>query len=265
MHEAQVRGPSMFITLTYSNEHLPALGSLCPRDLQLFIKRLRQSVRREDIKLRREAKRAGRRVPKFRQFSFFAAGEYGNPPGCRPHYHVLIFGHYFEDGYELARDPSKEKLFRSPTLESLWKLGNSSFGAVTFASARYVAQYCVKKRTGRLATVYDVVDVESGEVLGRRVPEFGRMSLRPAIGRTWFDKYRSDVFPDDFVVVEGRKHPVPRYYDKLLKVQDGELLERLKLKRARLGLKFPGERSPRRLEVKRVVSESKLNLFKREL
>lgn len=40
------------------------------------------------------------------------------------------------------------------------------------------------------------------------------MSRRPGIGLTWFEKYKSDVYPHDYVVVNGSKVRPPRYYDK---------------------------------------------------
>ena len=60
-----------YITLTYNDDHLPANGSLQPRDLQLFWKRLRKA-----------------RTPGIR---YYACGEYGDQT-ARPHYHAIIFG-----------------------------------------------------------------------------------------------------------------------------------------------------------------------------
>ena len=54
-----------------------------------------------------------------------------------------------------------------------------------------------------------------GELVQRK-PEFARMSLNPAIGKRWFDRYRSDVYPLDRVIVNGQEAKPPRYYDKLL-------------------------------------------------
>jgi len=43
-------------------------------------------------------------------------------------------------------------------------------------------------------------------------PEYTTMSRRPGIGQEWIDKYESDVFPRDELVLEGKKRIVPRYY-----------------------------------------------------
>lgn len=74
-----VSSSAYFLTLTYNDEHIPKNhnhkecshldGELCPRDLKLFIKRLRK------------------RNPGIR---YFAVGEYGEN-FSRPHYHAVIF------------------------------------------------------------------------------------------------------------------------------------------------------------------------------
>lgn len=42
------------------------------------------------------------------------------------------------------------------------------------------------------------------------------MSLKPGIGATWFEKYHTDVFPHDHVVVRGKECRPPRFYDQML-------------------------------------------------
>lgn len=55
----------------------------------------------------------------------------------------------------------------------------------------------------------------TGELVQVR-PEFIVMSRMPGIGYSWFQKFKGDAFPSDFLVVEGRKRPVPPYYLRLL-------------------------------------------------
>ena len=45
VHENKLHGASSFLTLTYNEANLPIGRSLSPRDLQLFMKRLRKSYR----------------------------------------------------------------------------------------------------------------------------------------------------------------------------------------------------------------------------
>ena len=49
------------------------------------------------------------------------------------------------------------------------------------------------------------------------MPEYCTMSRKPGIGKTWFEKYQSDVYPHDYCEINGKKIPPPRYYDDLLK------------------------------------------------
>ena len=42
------------------------------------------------------------------------------------------------------------------------------------------------------------------------------MSLKPGIGQAWLDKYMSDVYTQDHVVVRGKCRP-PRFYDNKYK------------------------------------------------
>ena len=85
MHEASLYVPTVdnpsgrgncFITLTYNNAHLPEHDSLCKRDFQLFMKRLR--------------KRFGSGI------RYYMCGEYGGKYG-RPLYHALLFNCFFPD------------------------------------------------------------------------------------------------------------------------------------------------------------------------
>lgn len=196
MHEASLHSDNAFITLTYASEHLPENESLCYDHFQRFMKRLRKRVR----------------LP----VRFYMCGEYGENFG-RPHYHACIFGYGFPDRKPLMRTKSGDTLFTSELLNQLWPYGISSIGDVNFQSAAYVARYIMKKITGDAAFAhYNKVD-EDG-VVTSRVPEFTRMSLKPGIGAGWFDKYHSDVFPHDHVIVKGKQVSVPRYYtDKVAK------------------------------------------------
>jgi hypothetical protein len=113
---------------------------------------------------------------------------------------------------------SGERLYTSKLLESLWPYGLSSIGDVTFQSAAYIARYCVAKRTGDAAKEWYACDEfvdESGEIRTSVTPEFNRMSLKPGIGSRWLEKYQTDVYPRDYVVINGVKVKPPKYYDIL--------------------------------------------------
>ena len=71
---------------------------------------------------------------------------------------------------------------------------------MTFESAAYVARYIMKKITGRSAGAhYEHVCEQTGEITNRK-PEFNKMSLKPGIGQGWYDKFKDDVYPHDYVV-----------------------------------------------------------------
>lgn len=111
--ESLVHQGSSFLTLTYADEFLPDNGSLEPRDLQLFMKRIRKNT---GLKLR-----------------YYGVGEYGDVTE-RPHYHVALFG----------LDPSD-----AAHVAASWGLGHTMCGTLTFDSAAYVAGYVTKKMTGK--------------------------------------------------------------------------------------------------------------------
>ena len=186
MHEASLYEENSFLTLTYDDENLPEGFTLVKRDFQLFMKRLRKNY--EPKKLR-----------------FFMCGEYGDDTG-RPHYHINLFGHDFEDKEFYKRSKSGEPLFVSRDLERIWGKGHCPIGSLTFESAAYTARYNLKKVTGK----------EADKHYAGRLPEFALMSRRPGIGEPWLQKWHTDVYPHDFVVVNGKKCKPPKYYDTLM-------------------------------------------------
>lgn len=197
MHEASLHESNAFITLTYDDANLPHAGSLNYRDFQLFMKRLR--------------KVAGK-------VTFYCGGEYGEELS-RPHFHACIFGYDFPDKVYFKKASDGSKLYTSKLLEKLWPSGMSSCGSVTFASAAYIARYCVQKVNGDAAKAHYETITDDGEIV-MRTPEFNHMSLKPAIGKRWLDKFQSDVYPRDYVVVNGVKTKPPKYYDTLFEKEN---------------------------------------------
>lgn len=244
IHEAKLHEFNCFITLTYSDEHVPSDGGLHHRDFQLFMKRLRKYA---DSDVR-----------------YYMCGEYGDNFG-RPHFHAILFGFTFNDLTLWRKTSAGSALFRSETLERLWPYGHSSIGAVTFESAAYVARYVMKKVTGHNAhRAYDSVSTETGEVFTRH-PEYNRMSLKPGIGAGWYEKFSSDVFPHDRVVHDGTPSKPPRYYDKLLGRSNPELLADIKAKRMLDGEARYMDNTPNRLLAKETVVKAQLSKLKRGL
>lgn len=194
-------------------------------------------------------------------------GEYGEDYG-RPHFHACLFNIDFDDRIYFKSTASGSKVYTSATLDGLWldsrgdSIGYATVGDVNFNSAGYVARYVFKK-TGR-GDHYDIIDRETG-VVEKRSKEFVRMSLKPGIGRGFFDKWKSDMFPNDYVVLNGKKMKPPRYYTKLLDKFDGDMYDWLQYKREIEARPRLSDNSADRLEVKEVVAEAKVKLLKREL
>jgi hypothetical protein len=248
LHEASLYDRNAFITLTYDDSNLPQGGSLSYQDFQKFMKRLR--------------KRVGSKV------RFYAGGEYGTQGTMRPHFHACLFGYDFPDKVFYKKTGSGEKIYTSKLLESLWPYGLSSVGDVTFESAAYIARYCVQKVTGDAAKAHYQVITDDGEVIDR-TPEFNRMSLKPGIGARWLEKYSTDVYPRDYVVIRGVKVKPPKYYDTLFEREDpgefSEIVARRELDMDHLRKYDHLEFWPERMAAKEAVTLARSSQLKREL
>ena len=250
MHEAQLHQNNCFITLTYDNTHLPSNGSLHYKDFQLFIKRLRKSL--GNVRIR-----------------YYMAGEYGENFG-RPHFHACIFGHDFHDKKLWKRTPSGSLLYRSEKLEVLWPFGYSSVGDVNFESAAYVARYIMKKAVKSKYSPEEwkwagkYTDLDTGEI-AQVQPEFNKMSLKPGIGKDFYKKYTSDIYPQDYIILRGKKVKPPKYYDKQYKIDQPYEYDELLYMREKNAKLNSEDNTPERLFVKEQVTMAKLQKLKRNL
>lgn len=236
VHEGQMHERNSYITLTYSEKNLPRNGSLNVCDWQMFAKRMR--------------KRLG-------PFRFFMCGEYGEENG-RPHHHAIIFGQDFgKDRYEWPVS-SKHMSWRSPTLESLWPMGQSLIDELTFDSAAYVASYIMKKIGGDQAEEhYRRVDPDTGEVFAVK-PEFVTMSRRKGLATTWFEKFWRDVYPEDVCVMNGRKFRPPIFYDLKMEKKDPEMWEQIRVRRFETASGRKWDSTWDRLRVREAVALAKM-------
>lgn len=278
MHEASLHENNCFITLTFSPEYLSKRSnewSLDVRDFQLFMKRLREKF-----------------VPKnpypsdhpeyevFRArygIRFYHCGEYGemcsncalsvfnctcginvSPVLGRPHYHACLFNFDFPDK-TLWRVVNGQPLYISKILQELWPFGFSTIGTVTFESAAYVARYILKKINGDLAEQH-YYRFDTGEVLK---PEYTTMSRNPGIASAWLDKYIDDVYPHDFVIVNGKKCRPPRYYDGRLKTERPFTFDDVKFEREKNALLHVDNCTPERLNVREAVQLQSFKLLPR--
>lgn len=134
------------ILLTYSDDELPLTldgrPSLCKRDIQLYLKRLRKYGLK---------------------FRYYIAGEYG-PETNRPHYHAVFFG--------------ISPIYADKVCET-WPHGIASLGYDnSFESYQYVAGYVTKK----IVVKRDMNDTRVPEfALMSRKPAIGSMALNVII------------------------------------------------------------------------------------
>lgn len=235
LHEASQSTPNYFVTLTYADAPI----SLRYRDFQLFMKRLRKS---------------------HGSVRFFVVGEYGEQ-FSRPHFHAILFGLQLDD-LRAVSQLSGKALWRSAKLEKLWGHGFVTLGTVTMQSAGYVSRYVLKKITGPDSERhYRIVDADG--VVHPVTPEFCRMSLRPGLGSTWLDRFTDDAYTHDYIVHNGRKYPVPKYYDRRKEKTDPDKIAAIKEERAITALRFMGDNHHRRLAVREEVAKARLSTLKR--
>lgn len=182
IHEAMMHEESCFLTLTYDDQHLKS-EKLIYKDFQDFMKRLREKY-------------------PHKQISYFVTGEYGDK-NKRPHWHACIFGHIPEDSkYKYSNDRG-DKIFQAETLKSLWPMGISEYGTITFESAGYCARYSAKK-------LHHGPD-------GHQYEPISKKSSKHAIGKRWLEKYWQDAFTHGRIILpDGKSCSIPRYYEKWL-------------------------------------------------
>ncbi|UDN67630.1 replication initiator protein [robinz microvirus RP_77] len=204
VHETKQHAQNSFITLTYSNEHVPESFGLDLRHLQLFMKKLRRY-----------------RGP----CRFFACGEYGDQ-NLRPHFHAIIFGLDFPDKKLWKTNERGDPIWQSEILSKIWGMGFATTQLAVPESIAYVARYSVKKLKDETKPekYYRCSPVDGAWYQVR--PEFGTMSKKPGIGSDHFDRFRSDLFPSGTVVVDGREQTLPRYYFNKLSEEEKQFISR---------------------------------------
>jgi len=268
-HEAQMHKENCFVTLTYANP--PENGSLEPKHIQDFFKRLRQHLAREarkklGFKKRQRLKPHQRAALRAATISprYFHCGEYGEKLH-RPHYHAVIFGYDFPDKILWKRN-NGFPYYVSELLSNLWGHGFVTVGELTFESAAYVARYVTKKINGPIAKNHYERLNEFGEYV-QLVPEYATMSRRPGIGKNWFAKYHTDVFPSDEVILNGKKFKTPKYYDRLFDLNysydHNFTVDEIKIRRHDKATKHLNKNTPERRQARVKIRDSRIKQLKR--
>lgn len=235
--ESQYHKHSYFLTLTYKEEEVPVINTITgelyrqvrdpvdyvngkmyermtilKKDMQDFIKRLRDQAKRKDYMDEGE-----------KSIRLFYCGEYG-PKTFRPHYHGIFMGFQIPD---LKMIPGSGKggnvYFRSEWLESVWKHGAVIIGDASFQSAQYVARYAIKKQID----AGEIISENTGETLKELYqkagiqPEFINMSKKPGLGSQYYQDHKEELYNGSgkIYLKNGRIVGPPKYFDLL---QDAE-------------------------------------------
>lgn len=245
------RDPDACTQKQYKNgQFIPADYSLRPSDVSKFIRALRKA--NPDHKIR-----------------YFYCGEYGAVEhGERPHYHLCIFNHTFND-LQLFDDTEGQYTYSSPELEKLWPHGFSTVAELNYRTANYTAGYVFKKITGKKAYDHYLRCDEHGEAYWLR-PEYIRMSTgnkNPpcGLGAKYYEKYSEDIFPSDETPVPGHGtvQLVPRYYQNILERTDPATLELVKKLRQQFQESHKHDFTPERLRDKFICAQARHSNLKR--
>lgn len=196
---------SLFITLTYSDEHLPSDRSLNKKHIQDFIKRLK--------------KRNG--STKSNPIRQIYCGEYGSLTN-RPHYHCILFNTDFSDKIRHRTSDGGHPIFTSETLTGLWGKGHCEFGPALPSSIAYLFKYILKKipRVERKKPRIIEVDGITYEV----AHEFIEASRNPGIGAHMRD---SKSIKKGYLTINGVKKKLPKYYLNYLRENDPDTYDKI--------------------------------------
>lgn len=224
MLEVAENDHNYFVTLTYDDDHVPVSESgaltLDPKEIQLFIKRLRKHLEKTGQKLR-----------------YFLAGEYGENTQ-RPHYHLILINCHLDTNlfYDTHIDPNYKEHWKSRELEQIWAetekregenflrpKGMIDVATVEWSSAAYVARYCLKKMMNK--TDYEKWGIE---------PEFVRMSR--GLGFKYYHQHKDQIYKTDSMVMRTIKGNIgsfkpPKAFDRKLKEENPILYDKIKLQR----------------------------------
>jgi len=182
VHEAKMHPHNVFVTLTYSDEHLES-PKLNYEHFQRFMKRLRKTSNEK--------------------IGIFVTGEYGDLTK-RPHWHAIIFNWQPPDLEKKYITENDDQVYSSKTLDKLWGYGITEAGSVTFESAGYCARYAAKKLVHGRDQDHDFQPIS-------------KKSSKNAIGKKFLELYWQDIFNYGKCILDsGQETSIPRYYEKWL-------------------------------------------------
>ena len=89
------------------------------------------------------------------------------------------------------------------------------------------------------------------------------MSRKPGIGKGWFEQFKSDCYPSNYLIHEGHKTPIPKYYDKLLEQEDEIQFKAIKMARELALLNMKEDIKPERLQQRHAAKMAQYKTLRR--
>lgn len=212
--ESLYHDSSLFVTLTYDDEHIPVVerldeetgeyfinSTLRKSDIQKFIKRLRQQFPNDKIR-------------------YYVAGEYGETTH-RAHWHAIIYGLHLVDMQPFGASETGNQYYISKSLSDIWRNGFVSVEPANDYTFRYVANYVTKKIGIRPNEEYERLGI---------TPPCSMQSLKPGIGLQYLKDHEEDILEYDRIILGTENGSYnfkpPRYFRKKIDEKDSFIAER---------------------------------------
>ena len=108
------------------------------------------------------------------------------------------------------------------TIDKIWGMGNVIIAEASPETMAYVAGYVTKKAYGN--------DTKRYNELGLPAP-YCCMSRNPGLGYDYYKENKEQMYKDDGLYFNGKKRPIPRYFDKMQETENPKRLWEVKEKR----------------------------------
>lgn len=235
--ESKTLTPVWFLTLTWNQEHIPGMVRVTGEIIRGAVHQWTTGEAPEEVQilLQEDMVRFNKRLRKKQETSnewgsdlrYFYCGEYGENTG-RPHHHGIYYGLEIPD---LKKKRGDNPYFESEEINKIWGMGNVIIAEASPETMAYVAGYVTKKTYGN--------DNKRYRELGL-TPPYCCMSRNPGLGYDYYESHKEQMYADDGLYFNGKKRPIPRYFDK----------------------KYEGEKPKELWETKRKRQESAINALK---
>ena len=112
---------------------------------------------------------------------------------------------------------------------------------------------------------YSRVQEEDGLLTTPVQQEYTTMSRRPGIATEWFNQFKKEIYPDDFIVINGQKMPPPKFYQYLYELDEKNDIKSVKKRRKTLSIRRKDDNTYDRLLTREKIAQAKLKHKQRKL